>query len=195
MGETTIKINDGNAFIYIPVVNATGVPISATVKVIVLYLPFAKVNFKVYSPGSNSSAVYKVFWYGASWPTGHNQIFSLQPGGKYAEPGFAGVTVTGKDHQFTSSYVNGELASTNLKSAEVLLPNSVIPALGVIVNATGVPISATVKVIVLYRYNLVGETTIKINDGNAFIYIPVKEAKINTPTDITYILMDGRNGT
>lgn len=42
------------------------------------------------------------------------------------------------------------------------------------------------------RYNLVGEDTIKISDGNAFIYIPVNEAKINTPTDITYILMDGQ---
>ena len=43
------------------------------------------------------------------------------------------------------------------------------------------------------RYNLVGEGTIKLNDGKAFIYIPVNEAKINTPTDITYLLMDGQN--
>ena len=43
------------------------------------------------------------------------------------------------------------------------------------------------------RYNLVGEGTIKITEGKAFIYIPVKEAKINTPTDLTYLLMDGQN--
>ena len=43
------------------------------------------------------------------------------------------------------------------------------------------------------RYNLVGEGTIKLNDGKAFIYIPIKEAKINTPTDITYLLMDGQS--
>ena len=43
------------------------------------------------------------------------------------------------------------------------------------------------------RYNLVGEGTIKINDGNAFIYCPTTEAKINTPTDLTYLLMDGQN--
>ena len=43
------------------------------------------------------------------------------------------------------------------------------------------------------RYNLVGESTITLTSGNAFIYIPVSEAKINTPTDITYLLMDGQN--
>jgi hypothetical protein len=38
------------------------------------------------------------------------------------------------------------------------------------------------------RYNLVGQTTIKVTDGNAFIMTPVKEATINTPTDLMYML-------
>lgn len=43
------------------------------------------------------------------------------------------------------------------------------------------------------RYNLVSESTITLTSGNAFIYMTVSEAKINTPTDITYLLMDGQN--
>lgn len=250
--------------------------------------------------------------------------FSLQPGGKYAEPGFAGVTVTGKDHQFTSSYVNGDSKNgykawgesaeeyvsviskpagsklenkdiwlcpvgqdapyqNTLYTAEELLPGeytlkltlangkyktitftvaemgtpvalTITPRAGItelgsktsadfkLVDANGISCDALKKgtdvavsgygvlksvngyenqsalsdnddnTVYIYtknddkyagseikiiatndRYNLVGETTIKINDGNAFIYIPVKEAKINTPTDITYILMDGQS--
>ena len=43
------------------------------------------------------------------------------------------------------------------------------------------------------RYNLVGEGALKVTEGNAFITTMVKEAKINTPTDLMYMLMD-KNG-
>ena len=43
------------------------------------------------------------------------------------------------------------------------------------------------------RYNLMGEGALKVTEGNAFITTMVKEAKINTPTDLMYMLMD-KNG-
>lgn len=240
--------------------------------------------------------------------------FTLQPGGKFAEPGFAGVLVSGKNHEFTSSYVNGDSqnnykawgksaedyvsivsqpAGSKLENKDIWLcpvgqdapyqntlftnkdlvageytlkltlangkyktitfsvaemgtpvtlkvtPRAPATELGSktsasfkLVDANGVGCDALkkgtdvavtgygvleteivetdnevniytknddkyagseIKIIATNdRYNLVGESTIKINDGKAFIYIPVKEAKINTPTDITYLLMNGQ---
>ena len=43
------------------------------------------------------------------------------------------------------------------------------------------------------RYNLVGESTIQINDGKSFLYCPTTTATVNTPVDLTYLLMNGQN--
>ena len=43
------------------------------------------------------------------------------------------------------------------------------------------------------RYNLVGESTIQINDGKSFLYCPTTTATVNTPVDLNYLLMNGQN--
>lgn len=234
---------------------------------------------------------------------------SLQPGGKYAEPGFAGVEVSGfgANHSFTSEYLNkwgktaedyvsiiSKPAGSKLENKDIWLtpvgqdapyqntlyttkdliageytlkltlengkyktitftvaemgtpvgitvtPKAAVTELGTkttasikLVDANGVKCDAIkkgtdvavngygvlktnidekntnieiwtknndkyagseIKIVASNdRYNLVGEGTIKITDGNAFIYCPTTEAKINTPTDLTYLLMDGQN--
>ena len=42
------------------------------------------------------------------------------------------------------------------------------------------------------RYHLTGQGSIQLTDGKAFLYCPVNKGTVNTPIDLTYVLMDGQ---